>query len=470
MTDVLVTNGRILTQNADRTVIDDGAVAVTGNRISAVGPASEIEAETEPAEVIDAGGGIVMPGLINTHVHVSDILLRGSFAPDRGLYDWLLNVKQPGTLSMSPEEHALAATLYCVESIQSGTTTFVENDTEIRWDAPENSRAKLGVYDDLGVRNVYGAGITDRPVDDGFRSLYEKLTARDPDVSHAAPDEFVYGTETAIEGVEDLIDRYHDPAGKQSVWPAPVVLEGTTREGLEGAARIAEERDVMTTVHVAEAEVQEQEPVSSVEYLRNIGYLGERALLGHCVQISEQDVRILAETGTNVAHNIGANARLGTGIAPVVSMLENGVTVGLGTDNAILNDTVNPLSDARTVASIHKAAHRDPGVVPAQRAFDMVTRDAAAAIGRGEDLGSLEAGKRADIAVVDTDHPHLTPAPDPVHALVYGLQGFEIETVLCGGDVLMRDRELRTLDRELSDLLAEAEEKGSEIVERVGIS
>lgn len=132
MTDVLVTNGRVLTQNDRREVIEDGAVAVTGNRISAVGPASEIESETDPAEVIDAGGGIVMPGLVNTHVHVSDILLRGSFAPDRGLYDWLLNVKQPGTLSMSPEEHALAATLYCVESIQSGTTTSASGTSTAR--------------------------------------------------------------------------------------------------------------------------------------------------------------------------------------------------------------------------------------------------------------------------------------------------------------------------------------------------
>ena len=469
MTQVLITNGRVLTQNDDRDVIDPGAVAVAGDRIVAVGPAKKLDSDFDPDTVIDAEGGAIIPGLINSHVHVSDILLRGAGSQDRGLYDWLLNVKMPGTLAMEPADHALAARLYCAESIQAGTTTFVENATEMQWDDLANTREKLDVYDQLGVRNIYGAGIRDKPPNSEFLELYDEITARDPGVAHPSPDEFTYETDTAIEGVESLLETVHDPESRQSVWPAPVVLETATRRSLEASSDLAQRYDVMTTVHVAEAEVQEQGPLSSVEYLRNIGFLGERALLGHCVQISDRDVRLLAATDTKVAHNIGANMRLATGFAPVVSMQETGVTVGLGTDNAILNDTINPLSDARFVASAHKGCHRDPGVVPAQKVFDMVTRDGAAAIGRAGDLGSLEAGKLADIAVVDLDHPHLTPAPDPVHALVYGLQGFEIETVLCGGDLLMKDRQLLTLDRDRSELLADANERAEQIVERSGI-
>ncbi|MFT4946141.1 MAG: 5-methylthioadenosine/S-adenosylhomocysteine deaminase [Natronomonas sp.] len=469
MTDILVTGGHVVTQNVDREVIKDGAVAITDDTITAVGPASRVESETDPDRIIDADGAAVIPGLINAHTHVSDILLRGAFETDRGLYDWLFNVKQPGTLSMSPDEHATAAKLYCAEGIQAGMTTFVENDTEMLWDDLDQTHAKLGVYDEMGIRSIFGAGIRDAESDENFESLYGDIIARDPDTVRPPLDRLSFETETALEGVRGLIEEYHGSAGgRQSIWPSPVTLESATPEALRAAYDIAEEHDVMTTTHVSEAEVQEQGPMSSIEYLRNVGYLGDRALLGHCVQIGENDVRILAKTDTRVVHNIQANMRLATGFAPVVEMRDSGVTMGLGTDNSILSDTVNPLMDARMAASGHKGYHRDPGVVPAQQALDMVTREAAAAIGREDDLGSLESGTQADLAVVDLDHPHLTPVPDPVHALIYGLQGFEIDTVLCAGDIVMDLREL-AVGESLSSILDEASETAEDIVERTNI-
>jgi atrazine chlorohydrolase/5-methylthioadenosine/S-adenosylhomocysteine deaminase len=162
--------------------------------------------------------------------------------------------------------------------------------------------------------------------------------------------------------------------------------------------------------------------------------------------------------------------RLATGFAPVAAMLDAGVTVGLGTDNSILSDTVNPLNDARAMAGGHKGYHRDPGLVPAQTAFDMLTIDAADAIGRRESLGSIERGKQADIAIVDLDHPHLTPSPDPVFALVHNAQGFEVETVLCAGEVVMRDREIRSFDASVPDILADASATAAELVERTGFN
>jgi len=471
MTDVLVTNGTVVTQNRDREIIDPGAVAVEDDRISAVGSAERLEAETEPDRTVDADGGAVIPGLINAHTHVSDIFLRGAFDGDRGLYDWLFNVKQPGLFVMDADEHALAARLYCVEAVRSGTTTFVENATALDWTDLGPTRRKLDVYDGFGIRNVYAAGLRDRSPDAAFERLFEELTGRDGGTVHPGPDALVVGAEDGLASVESLIERRHEPSGRQSVWPAPATLATTTPDVLRGAYRLAEKHDVMTTAHVAEAEaeVRERGAVSSIEYLRNVGYLGERALLGHCVQTTDRDVRLLAETGTPVVHNFRANMQLATGFAPVVEMLGRGVTVSLGTDNAILNDTVNPLSDARAVATAHKGYHRDPGVVPARTAFDMVTRDAAAAIGRADDLGSLEPGKQADLAVVDLDRPHLTPSPDPIHALVYGLQGNEVETVLCAGAILMEDRELITLDEPLPDLLSTAERTATDVVRRANI-
>jgi atrazine chlorohydrolase/5-methylthioadenosine/S-adenosylhomocysteine deaminase len=470
MTETLLTNGTVLTQNEDREIISDGAVLVRDDRIAAVGSAAELDGEYDPDRIIDAQGGALIPGLIDAHVHVSDILLRGAFDPDRGLYDWLYNIKRPGSIAMTPEEHAVAARLYCTEAIRAGVTTFVEADTEVLWEDWSEIEAKLDVYESAGMRNVYAAGFADIAPDETFASLLGKIQARDPSVDHAHADRLTVDTETALSETEALIEARHGSAdGRQSVWPSPIVLETTSAEGFAGAYRLAEEYDVMTTAHMSEAEAQEQEvALSSIEYLRNVGYLGERTLLGHCVQIEAGDVRRLAAMDTKVAHNFFANMRLATGFAPVVRMLENGVTVGLGTDNANLNDTVNPLSDVRAASAAHKGFHRDPGVFDAQTAFDMLTIDGARAIGRAEDLGSLEVGKQADIAVLDTNKPHLTPAPDPVQTLVTGAQGTEIETVLCAGKVLMDDRSVQTLG-ETSELLAEAAETATDLVERVGI-
>lgn len=469
MTDLLVTNGRVVTQNPDREVIEGGAVAVDDDEITAVGPTDDLVAAHDADRVIDAGGGAVVPGLVNPHTHVSDILLRGSFAEDRDLLDWLYNVKRPGTLAMEPDEHELAATLYCIEAIQSGVTTFVENDTEVIWDDWAEIEAKLDVYERSGIRNVYGAGIVDRGADAEFQELVRDIQARERGVDHPPLGTFVEETDDVLAEVDSLIETYHGTAdGRQSIWPAPVVVETTTNEGFRRAYELAEKHDVMTTAHVAEAEAQEQRDISSIEYLRNVGYLGERALLGHCVQIGEGDVRLLAETGTSVAHNYMANMRLAAGYAPAVKMLDTGVTVGLGTDNSILSDTVNPLSDVRAMAGGHKGHHRDPSVVPTQRAFDMITIEAAEAIGRADDLGSLEVGKQADIAIVDMDHPHLTPSPDPVFTLVHNAQGFEVDTLLCAGEVVMQDREIESLDLEVGDVLSRAERTAADLVERTG--
>lgn len=187
MTDVLVTDGTVVTQNRDREIIESGAVAVEDDRISAVGPADRLEAETDPDRIVDADGGAVIPGLINAHTHVSDILLRGAFDGDRGLYDWLFNVKQPGLFVMDADEHALAARLYCVEAVRSGTTTFVENATALDWTDLGPTRRKLDVYDELGVRNVYAAGVRDRAPDAAFERLFEEFTGRDGGTVHPGP-------------------------------------------------------------------------------------------------------------------------------------------------------------------------------------------------------------------------------------------------------------------------------------------
>ena len=448
--DVVIAGGVVVTMDADRHVYENGAVAIEDERIVAVGPTEEVTAETDARRRLDASGQLLLPGLINTHVHVPDILYR-SRGKERGLHDWLFNVKHPFVGAMDAEDHRVAASLYCQEALLAGVTTFVENagGTGSGYD-PDVIAGKLGVYDEIGVRSVYAHGFLDAESDEAMQRYAVQQRRKEPGVRHVEtpPAE----TEAALDTVESLIEEYHGTAnGRQSVWPGPFLAWGVSPEGLAGAYDIAQRHDVMTTTHTAESPQQERNLASSVEYLESAGYLGEHTLLGHCVQVSDADIRRLAETDTRVAHNVVTNCSLGTGVAPVPTMRRHGVTVGLGTDNIDQNDTVNMLSDMRFAATVHKAATRDPAVIDAPAVLSMATIDAARAIGREDELGSLESGKLADLVALDLDRPHLTPYSDVASALVYQARGSEITTVICNGEVVVEDGSLATLPGALPD-------------------
>jgi 5-methylthioadenosine/S-adenosylhomocysteine deaminase len=470
MADLLIEDGTVVTQNPDREVIDDGAVAVEGDRILAVGEADALSEEYDAAERIDATGKAVIPGLVNPHTHVSDILLRGSCGTDRGLYDWLFNIKQPGIAQMTPEEHEIAAALYCAEALTAGVTTFVDNDAEVPLGGMESMTAKFDAFETAGIRSIYARGVRDLPADEGFKSLIERIGGRDPSIEQPDQDRYVAELDEWLDELESLSEDYHGSAGgRHEIWVAPVVIEGMTDEGLRETYNFAERHDVMTTIHTAEAPEQVGGSLSPIEHLRNVGSLGEHALLAHCVYTDERDVRLLAETDTRVAHNIGSNMALGNGFAPLPTMRAHGVTVGLGTDNTTLSDTVNPLADMRLAAMAHKGHHQDPGVVTASAALDMVTIEAARAIRKADTLGSLEAGKAADIAILDIDQPHLTPSPDCINALVYQALGTEVTTVFCDGERVVDDGDPVGIASAYPDLHERATAAGERIVAAAGI-
>lgn len=468
MQNTILENGIVVTMNSDREVYRDGAVVVSGREIVAVGETEEITAEYEADRTLDADGGIILPGLINTHVHVPDILYRG-LSDGRGLHDWLFNIKRPLVHAMDVSDHELGAALYCREALLSGVTTFVENaggaGSGYERDVID---AKLDVYDEMGVRNCYAHCFLDAGGDEAIQQHIEIQTGREPAVDHVT--EPLVETEDALSTVESLINEYNGTAdGRQRVWPGPFLAWGATPEALVGAYELAEEYDVMTTTHAAESPAQERRLSSTIEYLDSADYLGERTLLGHCVQLSESDVRRLARTGTNVAHNIVTNCSLGTGIAPVPTMLGYDVTVGLGTDNIDQNDTVNPISDLRFAATVHRAARSDPTAVTADDALAMATIDAARAIGRGDDLGSLEAGKLADILVLDADAPHMRPFGDPASLIVFQAQGTEVSTVLCNGDIVVEDSTVTGGTELLPENEATVWDRRATLLERTGL-
>ncbi|MEF8883962.1 MAG: amidohydrolase [Haloarculaceae archaeon] len=466
MVDSLIAGGTVVTQNAEREWLRDGAVAIEDGEIRAVGPAARLRQAVDADETVDASGHLVLPGFVDPHVHVSDILLRGYTGEDRGLFDWIHNVKSPGVAAMSVEDHRTAAALFCAEALGAGVTTFVENDLDPVWSA-ETARAKLDTYGTAGVRTVYGRGIADVAPSGEFAALKRNKERREPGVDHLPVTE-PPPLDAQLESTEALVEAVAD-TDRQTVWPAPGIVEGTSAEALRRSLSLAEEYDVMTTTHVSESRLQENRATSVVEYLDDVGYLGERTLLGHCVHVSDRDVRLLAETGTRVSHNLPTNLRLGSGIAPLRELRARGVPVGLGTDNATLSDTVDPLTDARYAALVHKGDSEDPGAVTAQDALDMITIEAARTVGRAEDLGSIEAGKRADIVLVDADRPHLTPSPNPVDTVVYAAHASDVDTVFCDGERVVADGSATTLSSSHPNLLEAATDAAADLVERTGI-
>lgn len=471
MADIVVRNGIVVTMNGDREVIDDGAVVVEDDVIVAVGPTSELEVDYDAAHVVDASDHAVLPGLVNAHTHVSDILVRGGVGSNRGLYDWIFNVKFPGVGAMTPEEHGVASALYSSEAIKSGITTFVENAVGTGGGYSRDvAEAKFDAYEAAGMRNVFAQSFIDVDQEEAFRKYTETLMSKAPDVEHHPYEENVVDTETGLETIRSMIEAYHGRAnGRQSVWPGPLLPSTTSSDGFRGAYRIAEEYDVMTTTHIAETRQHEGGYQSSVEYLSNVGYLGDRALFGHCVHLSDHDIQLLAQTDTRVAHNPLTNQALGAGVAPVPEMIKNGVTVGLGTDNTSASDTVNAINDMRHAALMHKAYREEPASITAEKVLEMVTIDGARAIGREDELGSIESGKKADIVLIDLDHDHLIPRRSVPSLIVYQAQGFEVDTVVCNGDLIMDDRNVLGLAEEYPDLREQAQAASDAVLERTGI-
>ena len=469
MIDTIITDVIVVTMDDDSTIFQTGGVAINDGKILSVGSTAEIKATYSATTEIAGEGGILLPGFINCHVHVPDILARGTRS-DRPLHEWLLSIKQPFVHAMDEQDHELAAALYCMESLCAGVTTVVENAGGTGVGYPlDIIETKLNVYEQAGIRNIYAHGFVDRHQETAFADYLDRIRSKYPDTTH--PESATVDTAEALKTIETLIERYHTaPEGRQSIWPAPYLAWGVTEEGLIGARRIAETHDTMTTTHTAETALQERHLESSVERLYNAGYLGERTVLAHGVHLSDRDIRLLAETKTTVAHNVAANCALGSGVAPVPQLLGHGVTVGLGTDNASINDQIDMLQDVRLASFIHKATNEDPAAVTAEAMLRAATIDAARAIGREADLGSIEAGKKADLLVLDTDHPSCVPFQDVISHIVYQTTGRDVGRVFCDGKQVVANGTVESLASTYQTLHEDAQHRADDIFDRANIS
>jgi 5-methylthioadenosine/S-adenosylhomocysteine deaminase len=414
--DILVTNGTVLTLDASDTEIINGAVAIGKDAITAVGPADEFS-DWSATQVIDAHGGIIMPGLINSHTHASMTCFRG-LADDLQLMTWLNDHIFPAEAKLNDQKVYSGALLACAEMIMSGTTCFC--DMYLFEDAVARAAKKTG------MRAVVGEVLYD------FNS----------------PN---YGPiENGFEYTQKLIDDWQgDPLVTIAVEPHSTYL--CAPELLKKAFNLTQSYNLPLVIHLAEsksevAQIKERYNRTPVEHLAELGVLAPNVLACHCVELTENDIALLQRFDVKVAHNAESNMKLASGVAPIPRLINQGICVGMGTDGCASNNDLDLFLEMDSVAKLHKAKTLDPTVMDASTVLKMATIRGARALGLDQVIGSLETGKKADLIIIDTNKPHLTPMYNPVSHLVYAAMGSDVTTSIINGTVVMEGGKIKTMD------------------------
>ncbi len=423
--DLILSNAIVVTVNARGELFNPGAIAIQGDQILAVGPANEIAGQYQAAKTIDCGGKAIIPGLVNAHTHVPMTLLRG-LADDLRLDVWLMGYMMPVEREfVSPDFCRLGTLLACAEMIRSGITAFAD----MYYYEEDIARATA----EAGMRAVCSQSVMKFPTPDAG-SFEESLAA-----------------------AREFIQRWK---GHPLIVPsvAPHAPYTCTPEILEACAALAVSADVPLHIHIAETpfEVEDslkQYEMREVPWVDKYHLLEAKVLAAHCVHIDTSEMRMLKRAGSGVAHCPTSNLKLASGVAPVTKMLDQGLNVGIGTDGPASNNDLDMFEETRLAAILAKGTTGDPTVLPARRALEMATILGARALHIGNITGSLEPGKRADLAIVDLDATHNTPKferdPNAVYSqIVYASKATDVTSVMVNGRWLMRDRNLLTVDEQ----------------------
>lgn len=436
--DTLFINAIVLTMDEKLNQYDPGAVAVKGDSIVAVGSEAELKNQFTAREVIDCGGKVLMPGLVNAHTHVPMTLVRG-LADDLRLDVWLMGYMLPVERQfVTPEFVRLGTLIACAEQIRSGVTTF--NDMYFYEDDIAQATA------DAGMRAVCGESVMKYP----------------------APDAASYDDSLAY--AREFIKKWK---GHPLIVPAiaPHAPYSTNPEIIRACVDLAKEFDVPLHIHISETafeveNMRKEQGMPVIPYVKKLGLFEAKVIAAHCVHIDTGEIRTLQHANAGVAHNPSSNLKLASGFAPVAKMLEDGLNVGVGTDGPASNNDLDMFEEVRLASFVAKASTNDPTVVPAATALLMATRLGAQALHLGHITGSLQVGKRADLILVDTSPLHNSPRfrRDPQNAyaqLVFASKSTDVTDVMVNGKWLMRDHQLLTLNEK--ELLAQARELATKI-------
>ena len=432
--DLVIHNGTIVTVNATFEIIPDGLLCIKAGKLQRIESRSDNQTLPAAKEALDAGGGLIMPGLVNTHTHLPMTLFRG-LADDLPLDIWLNKHIFPAEgAHINPDNVRWGALLACAEMLLSGTTTCCDGYFF------EDQVAKA--IRTSGMRAVLAQGVIDFP----------------------AP------------GVPDPMENIKIPQAFCAKWhnPTSLITPSTfchsaytcSAETLKKAKAHCVDNGLLFQIHAAETQnewqqIQDEHQFTPIEYLERLGILDEDTLLIHCVWINDEDIEIIAARNASVSHNPESNAKLAAGIAPVPKLLTAGITVGLGTDGCASNNNLDMLHEMDMVAKLHKVDTFDPTMMNATTVVKMATIEGARAIGLGAHIGSLEVGKQADLIVIDTQTPHLTPIYHPESHMVYTAKSSDVRDVVVDGCVLVKDRNVLSLDVE--EIMAKVREIAGDI-------
>jgi 5-methylthioadenosine/S-adenosylhomocysteine deaminase len=428
--DLLIKNGTILTMDPQNAVIEDGVLGIQGDTISYIGSGDGKEFQAN--RIIDAKGGLVLPGLINGHTHAAMTLFRG-LADDLPLMEWLNNYIFPAESRMDADFVYSGTLLACAEMIMSGTTTFCD----------------MYLFEEEVARAAKEAGM---------RSLVGEVLY-DFDSPNYGP------IENGLKYTEALINKWQDDP-LVSIAVEPHSLFTCSPALLARSNELALKYNVPLIIHVAETrseidEVTKRYGKGPVEHLESLGLLGPHLIADHCVHLGEEDIKMFAHNDVKAIHNPESNMKLASGIAPVPDMLKRNVTVGLGTDGCASNNNLDLFAEMDMAAKLHKINTMDTTVMDAVTVMRMATIEGAKALRMDDITGSLEKGKKADAIILDTKKPHLTPMYNPFSHLVYSARGNDVTHCIINGQLLMEDRKLLGID--LHEIMEKARQKSEDV-------
>ncbi len=443
MSQLTISHALVIPMNAERHAFN-GYVRVRGNTIVEIGPGSPPELSSDE-QLIDATGHALLPGLINAHTHLYQVLLRAVWE-DLELMPWLKRIY--GAARVLRPEHFYAGTLLgCAEAIRSGVTTVCEHN--FLNPGAECAFETLRAMQESGLRSVFARTIMD-------------AGAIVPECTKETPDQ-------AFRRIEELLAAHQNRAKLTFMTGPNTPPINTTTALLKEIRRFADDQSIGISAHVAESRSvvdcvrREHGKQGVVEFLRQFGIPGSNSIFAHSVHISKDEIAILKETGSSVSHNPVSNMMLGDGVAPVVEMLRQGVNVALGTDGAASNHSQDLFDTMKVASLLQKVHHENAGIIEPYEVLRMATIGGAKALGLASVCGTIEAGKRADLILVDIDTLHNQPINDIFSQIVHCAKASDVQTVLVDGEVLMKDRVLTRLEDK--KVLAEAKAANRNLME-----
>ena len=427
--DLLLTHGLIVTQNDHRQIIKDGAIAIQGDTIVAIGSTNDLTTRYMAKETSCVAGNAIFPGLINTHIHLFQTGVKG-LGEDMPVQDWVEVVTAPTAVHISPEEMYLFCLTGCLEQIHCGVTTVIDM----------SYAAQTFTVHDANIKAM---------VDSGLRSRYTTIIS-DFGEEYGVLPQLIKPIEQFLDEYNQLLDKY--PASDRlAVWLAIGAPWTVTDRGLVEAREFTRQRGIPIIMHINENEVdntlsQERHGKNMIPYLDEVGFLGPDLLAIHCVDTDDTDIEFFAKNDVKVCYNPVSNMYLGSGIAPIMQMIDAGLTVCIGTDGAGSNNSQDMIESLKVGALLQKVAAKDASVVDAQMILDWATREAAKVMGLSDEIGSLEVGKKADMFVLSPNSAKIVPVHDPVATLIYSSGEENVVATIANGKILMRDRIVQHVD------------------------